>query len=162
MTAHEYKHYTLIGTGVRSLADTYVFLRRYNSSLDWSYINSELEKLGISGFERSNRELAMKVFSMEQLTEAERQELDYYVTSGVYGSNENLIENGIKYRSGGSKARYILYRIFPPVSYVERVVPWAGKSRLLIPFAYIYRMFRGMTTGRKAVSKEIKHIRHGK
>lgn len=57
MLAHEYKHFTG-GTGVRSLVDTYIFLRRFSKSLDWDYLGEELEKLGITDFERSNRELA--------------------------------------------------------------------------------------------------------
>lgn len=34
MIAHEYKHFTIGGTGVRSLVDTYIFLRKFGSSLD--------------------------------------------------------------------------------------------------------------------------------
>ena len=159
MIAHEYKHYTRVGTGVRSLLDTYVFLKRVNSSLDWDYVNAELDKLGISEFERSNRELAMNVFSMQKLSDDDKKELDYYVMSEAYGTNDNLIDNAIRFRGDGSKVKYLLYRFFPPVSYIERVVPWAGKSKLLLPFAYIYRMFRCLTVSRKSVSEELKHIR---
>ena len=159
MIAHEYKHYTFVGTGVRSLVDTYVFLRKFSSSLDWEYINAELEKLGVADFERSNRELALKVFSMKQLTKEDRKELEYYVMSGTYGKKENRVENGIKFRGNGSKAKYILYRFFPPVSYVERVVPWVKKSRLLIPAAYAYRFFRLATTSRESAAKELRKLK---
>ena len=91
MIAHEYKHYTFVGTGVRSLVDTYVFLRKFSSSLDWEYINAELAKLGVADFERSNRELALKVFSMKQLTKEDRKELEYYAMSGTYGKKENRV-----------------------------------------------------------------------
>ena len=159
MIAHEYKHYTRVGTGVRSLVDTYVFMRKWGDSLDWEYLNAELKKLGIAEFERSSRELAEKVFSMKPLTAEEKKELDYYVMSGVYGTADNLIENGIKFRGSGSKARYLLYRFFPPVSFIERVVPWAGKSRLLLPAAYVYRLFRGLTTSRKSAAEEFRQLK---
>ena len=38
MLAHEYKHFTDGGTGVRSLVDTYVFLNIYADLLDWDYL----------------------------------------------------------------------------------------------------------------------------
>lgn len=162
MLAHEYKHYTLSGTGVRSLADTYVFLRKYNDSLDWNYLNKELNNLGIADFESNNRELSIKIFSMKQLTEENKELLDYYIMSGTYGSSENIIKNGIKYRGNGSKSGYIWYRLFPPLKSLEVSVPWVKKSKLLIPAAYIFRFFRGATSRRKAVTKEFKQLRKEK
>ena len=160
--AHEYKHFKCGGTGVRSLVDTYVYLRKFSDSLDWNYINEELEKLGIADFERDNRELAMKLLSMQQLTDEDKKLLDYYIMSGTYGSVENYVKNGIELHGGGSKLKYYWYRFFPPISFVRASVPWAKKSKLLIPAAYIYRFFRGATSSRKAVTKEFKQLRKEK
>ena len=91
MTAHEYKHFTGFGTGVRSLVDTYIFLRKFNDKLDWHYINTELKKLGISDFERQNRELAIKVFSMKKLEREDRKLLCDYAVSGAYGIKEIVL-----------------------------------------------------------------------
>ncbi|MBO7474066.1 MAG: nucleotidyltransferase family protein [Ruminococcus sp.] len=158
MLAHEYKHYAFGGTGVRSLVDTYIFLRKFGNSLNWKYIHTELDKIGISDFERSNRELAVKVFSMKQLTLEDKKLLDYYVMSGTYGTRENVVENGIRSRGNGSKLRYFIHRIFPPVKYLKGSVPWVKKSKLLIPAAYIYRFFRGATINRTAVSDEFRQL----
>ncbi|MBQ3413161.1 MAG: nucleotidyltransferase family protein [Oscillospiraceae bacterium] len=57
MIAHEYKHYTNSGTGIRSLLDVYVFLRKHEDDLDKNYIDSELKKLGLEIFENDNRDL---------------------------------------------------------------------------------------------------------
>ena len=158
MMAHEYKHFSGGGTGVRSLVDTYVFLRKFKNSLDWDYLNAELEKIGIADFERSNRELAIKVFTLKQLTLEDKRLLDYYVMSETYGNIDNLVKNGVKYRGKGSKLRYLLYRFFPPISFLEVSVPWVKKSKMLIPAAYIYRFFRGATVNRKKVSSEFKQL----
>lgn len=158
MLAHEYKHFTLGGTGVRSLVDTYVFLKKFGNSLDWKYIKSELEKLDILDFERNNRELAIKVFSMKQLDIEDKKLLDYYVMSGTYGNRKNSIDNMIKYKAYDSKSKYFLYRFFPPISFLEASVPWVNKSKLLIPVAYIYRFFRGATKHRKSVANEFKYL----
>lgn len=50
MIAHEYKHYSTGGTGLRSLIDTYVYLR--TTDLDMAYVTAEMEKLGITDFEQ--------------------------------------------------------------------------------------------------------------
>lgn len=47
MIAHEYKHYSGGGTGLRSLLDTYVYCLKKGKTLDWDYISGEIEKLGI-------------------------------------------------------------------------------------------------------------------
>lgn len=142
MTAHEYKHFTNAGTGVRSLVDTYIFLRKFNSKLDWHYIKAELKKLGIADFERRNRELAIKVFSMKQLTIEDKRLLCCYVMSGAYGNKEIRMENAVKYRGNGSKVGYMKYRLLPSVGYLELSVPWVKKSRSLIPAAVVYRYLR--------------------
>jgi len=158
MMAHEYKHFSGGGTGVRSLVDTYVFLRKFKNSLDWDYLSTELEKNGIADFERNNRELAIRVFSMQSLSLEDKKLLDYYVMSETYGNIDNLVKNGVKYRGKGSKLRYLVYRFFPPISFLEGSVPWVKKSKMLIPAAYIYRFFRGATVNRKKVSNEFKQL----
>lgn len=52
MIVHEYKHYSIGGTGLRSLLDCFVYLREKGDKLNWDYINSELTKLGISDYEK--------------------------------------------------------------------------------------------------------------
>ncbi|SEL28082.1 Uncharacterised nucleotidyltransferase [Ruminococcus sp. YRD2003] len=158
MMAHEYKHFSGGGTGVRSLVDTYIFLRKFKDSLDWDYLNAELDKLGIADFERNNRELAIRVFSMQPLSFEDKKLLDYYVMSETYGNIDNLVKNGVKNRGNGSKLRYLLYRFFPPISFLEGSVPWVKKSKLLIPAAYLYRFFRGATVNRKKVGNEFKQL----
>ena len=108
--------------------------------------------------EAVNRELAMKVFSLKALTIEDKKLLDYYVMSGTYGNIENALKNSIKYRGKGSKLGYMLYRLFPPMSFLEVSVPWVKKSKLLIPPAYIYRFYRCVTSSKKDVKREVKQL----
>ena len=158
MLAHEYKHFILGGTGVRSLADTYVFLRRYYDTLNWEYIRAELEKLDITDYECRNRELAFKVMERKKLTDEEKKLLNYYIFSGSYGTVQNHVENAFKRHSQGSKMRYMLYRIFPPREFLECAVPWAKKSKLLLPAAWIFRLLKGMISGRDKVLADLDYI----
>ena len=57
ITSHEYKHYSVGGTGLRSLLDIYVFLRKFEGKLNFDYVLREIEKLELSEFEEKNRTL---------------------------------------------------------------------------------------------------------
>ena len=65
VTAHAEKHHEGAGTGVRTLADVYVMLRAFEGA-DRKYIQEQLDKLGISEFERKVRFLAKKLLSDPQ------------------------------------------------------------------------------------------------
>ena len=160
MIAHEYKHYSSGGTGIRSLLDTYVYLNRKGEALDWPYVTCELKKLGIAGFEAQNRSLALHLFGGETLTGADGKMLDYMCFSGTYGKVSNRVKNRIaKYGDGPfGKLRYVLSRIFLPMKVVRDYFPLFGKYPILLPFLPIYRLFRGLTSGRGRMRVELKEL----
>ncbi|MBR5088980.1 MAG: nucleotidyltransferase family protein [Ruminiclostridium sp.] len=163
-TAHEHKHYSGGGTGLRSLIDTYVYLK--NTTLDMSYIAAETEKLGIADFEVENRTLAQHIFSGGELTEAEQQMLDYILSSGTYGTISHHVENNIR-KSKHGKLGYALGRFFVPVSKKnKRYAGFAGsypffyKHKILLPLLPFYRTFRAMKNGKfRSEAKAIKNAK---
>ena len=156
MIVHEYKHFTDGGTGVRSLLDVYVFMRRFGDGLDRCYLDAEFSKLGIADFERENRRLAGKVFGMEKLTAEEEKQLDYYVTSGVYGNVENAVRNRMS--GQGSRFRYVISRIFLPMEQIRSGYPFFYRHKLLIPLLWIRRIFRILFRAPKRLAAELKAI----
>lgn len=156
MIAHEYKHFTEGGTGVRSLLDIYIFQRREGNSIDRRYIDAELAKLGITEFERNSSELAMKLFSMRPLTHEDKKLLDFFVMSGTYGNFENHVASHIERNGNNSKLKYIWYRIFPPVEYYRDWYNFAYRHKILLPAAWVFRILRGLTVRRKKLTDEIK------
>lgn len=159
--SHEYKHFSNGGTGVRSLADTYVMLKKFGDTLDRKYLTTELDKLGIADFELKNRELALKLFDRKKLTDEDKKLLNYFIFSESYGNLQNSFNNDIK-RHGGSKLRYVFCRIFPPYDYLQVTVPWAKKSKLLIPAAYIYRIFRAPFINSSKIKAELRLMKNKK
>ena len=161
ITAHERKHYETYGTGLRSLVDTYIFLKRFSASLDWGYIHEECRKLGIADFERRNRELALKVFSDGVMNNSEREMLKYIILSGVYGVTENMIQNELK-KYG--KCKYFFYRIFIPMSAVETRYPFFARHKILLPFLPVYRLVKRIYLSRwqffVKLKEEAKRLSH--
>ena len=157
LTVHEYKHFSKGGTGLRSLVDTYVFLNHYSDKLDMEYIRKELEKLNIADFEQKRRNLAMKVFSGNQLDADEKQLLDYYIFSGTYGTTENTVNNSVD-KTLTSKIKYLCRRLFPTLPEIRASYPFFYKHKILIPFLFIYRIGLMLTKSRKRVLSEIKTL----
>ena len=127
-----------------------MYLNAKEDSLDMSYIERECEKLGIAEFEKQGRELCKKVFSKElaqrNLTEEEKNMLDYYLTSGVYGFMERRMENRFgkfKEETGStSKLRYAFKRIFPDMDTYRVFYPFFYKHKWLLPVGWAYRLVR--------------------
>lgn len=165
MIAHEYKHYNMGGTGLRSLLDTYVFLQK--NELDMAYVKAELEKLGIRDYEKKSRSLSNKLFSYfdEELTKEDQQMLEYIISSGTYGSLVHQIENTI-HETGKGKLQYIVRRFFEPFSkddphrkHYRRKYATFFKHPILLPFLPFYRLFKALRTDPKRIRSEANALR---
>ncbi len=165
MIAHEYKHYSAGGTGIRSLLDTYVYLTVQKPDMD--YVASEVRKLGLEDFEALNRSLAMKLFgtgTAAELTEDEEDMLDIMLTSGTYGMAERSIGKRMRKITGKQgevtgavKRKYYLKRLFPDQEELLRWYPLA-KYKVLIPFIIIFRTVRALLIKRKKIRSEIRIV----
>ena len=167
ITAHEYKHFSGGGTGIRSLMDIYLYLSK--ESLNMEYVAGELEKLGIADFEKQNRSLALHLFGGEKLSEEEERMLRYILGSGAYGTIENRIDHQIR-KQGGSKIAYAWKRFGVPFSnknpyyktYAGRY-PFFYKHKIFLPLLPVYRLFRSFGNGRfKAEMRAIKRAKNTK
>lgn len=166
-TAHEFKHYNLGGTGLRSLIDKYVYLKQYNSLLDMDYIDYELSKMQLFEYELDSRELALHLFEFKDLNDNEKKILDYYIFSGTYGNIENTVNNELKKLGGGNVARvkYLFDRFLVPIresnpkyQIYKSEYPLFYKYKLILPLLPFYRLFRSLHKNRKGIFTEIKTL----
>lgn len=165
MIAHEYKHFISCGTGLRSLLDTYVYINKEN--LNMEYVLSEAEKLGISNYEKTNRELSMKLFSGNTLTDDEEVMFNYIVSSGVYGNFQNYLEH--RFSKDGGKKAYLLNRILgptnekdPKISNFKKRYAIFYKYPILLPFLPIYRLIKALKNHPHKLISEIKAVKRQK
>ena len=159
MTAHEYKHYSAGGTGLRSLLDIYIFMKKFGDTLDMEYIKGELKKLGIEEFELQSRNLAMNLFGSNKLTDKDYSMFEYIVFSGTYGNRKNIITNKIK-RTGSkgiaAKTKYLWGRLFPPIETLKISYPVFYKYKILLVFLPFYRFTKIFTVSKSKVKNELK------
>ena len=164
LIAHMYKHYSNRGTGLRSLADTFVFLNKFADVLDREYVDAELEKLELSDFERKVSSLSRKVFTNTPLTEKEEKTLDHFIFSSVYGDPETAETN--KYLramdhdvSDKSKKKYFRSRVFLSGEKLKQNYPFVNKHRVLYPALVVYRPIKGLIMRPKSIFGEYRKVK---
>ncbi len=159
LTAHEYKHFCEGGIGIRSLVDAYVFMKKFQDTLDWNYLEAELAKLNLVEYEQRRRILAKKLFLHEILTEEEQKMLNYYVDSNTYGILEHKVENNLKKIGKGSKAKYLFYRFFLPMEQVKNYWNFFYRHKWLLPVLWIYRPIYGLFCKRDKIRLELDYLK---
>lgn len=145
LIAHAHIHYISAGTGLRTLVDLHVFLKRYENRLDFTTIHGELEALGMAEFEAEARALSQKLFAPQTLSEKERSVLDYYIFSGTHGNYTQFLQNRMDH--GGvdgsvkSKLRYLGSRFAVPARDI-RQHPFYSKHPRMVWLMQLSRPFR--------------------
>ena len=164
LTAHEYKHYSTEGTGLRSLLDIYVYLQKV--TLDMDYVTAEAEKISIAEFEAANRSLALQLFSGGALTETNKEMLNYILDSGANGTWNHRVQNRLSI-SGHGKIHYVLKRFAEPLDRKSPIYeelshefPFFYKYKVLLPCLMVYRVFLRMKEGK--LKKELKSLKNAK
>lgn len=161
MIAHEFKHFSKGGTGLRSILDTYVFMKKFENSLDIKYIENMLKKFGISDFEKSIREVAADLFGKNQLDIKNNEMFEYIAFSGVHGTTSNIVINKIKALDNDvmyGKFKYIWSRIFLTPAQIKESYPYFYRHKILLPLLPFHRLKRLLTTSYKRINGEVKTL----
>lgn len=172
ITAHAYKHFAGGGTGLRSLMDCYVFCQKKRNTLDWHYISTELDVLGLAEFEQMCRELAFCLFSepnpdfMDEFTGKQKEALSYFIGSGTYGTMKHDVRNKLHALQQGenevstkTKLRYLWRRLIPGMAWFQTNAPFCYRHKWAIPFYLIYRVLRGLIFRSRKIRKELQTVR---
>lgn len=164
LIAHTYKHYRSSGTGLRSLADIYIFLKTNGNKLNTEYIDAELSKLRLNDFEKKIKSLSNKIFTNAFLDEADEEMLCFFVFSSVYGDAEKLEYNNkakvLEYDdSKKSKKEYFKNRFFIKGEVLAKNYPFVYKHKILYPSLLVFRLLKGLICHPKELRKEYKDIK---
>lgn len=153
--AHAYRHYAREGTGLRTLTDCALILRRWEASMDRDYIEGELGTLGLRDFAHTLCALSHKLFDRPtdgdspELTAAEQSMLEEVLSSGVYGTWEQKVDKALRRLQPeggeirpGTKLRYVLGRLFPDSRRMRSYNAFVQKHPWSLPFVYVYRIVK--------------------
>ena len=169
--AHFAKHYNLMGSGIRSVMDIYIYLKKYGNALNRQYVRKELKKLDIYDFCIKMEKLSLIWFSAStpkpDIDPKELQELERNIfLSGVYGSLEfSRFKKMTSVQAGKKKwqgLKYFWHRIFVTRQHLTYSYPILKKYPLLLPFFGIYRIFYVLRHRRETIKRELELFRLSK
>lgn len=164
--AHLKKHLEFLGSGIRPLMDTVIFLEKYESRFDNDYLDRELKKLELEEFRKDIENLSRQLFQGKRQAISEKEnenrkklKLELFV-SGVYGDWSSLLVRRLwssaESRSMKDRVKYVWERIFMKRTDMEYSYPVLKKHPGLLPFCWIYRIFYILLFKRNAIQKEWK------
>ena len=152
--AHAYKHFSRAGCGVRFIADEWVLLGHFGDELSGSYLEGELEKLGLAKFDRLVRDMAQAVFGGEgeapRLTDDQQRLWFYLLGCGTYGTTENRVAHRLQElaeegkSAGEARAEYLGSRFLPSYTWCCRYYPVLRGRKWLYPGFLVFRALRGV------------------
>ena len=167
LVSHIAKHYRYGGTGIRSLLDLYVYEKAL-PSLDFDYINGELEKIGLLIFCNKIRKIAFDWYSGSFGGEFDLM-AEYIVSGGVYGIEGTSMQNSfildnIDENINSKKIKSVFAVIFPGYNEMKIRYPVLENKKILLPLFWIVRFFDTLihnpknAKGRFDASKKIMNI----
>lgn len=169
MLTHIAKHVTGSGAGVRMYLDMAVFVRHFGASLDWDFVQRELEKLRFSEFANIVLRFTQKYFGVNSpipLKAAEQDVLDTFLEftmdGGVFGhAGRDSGTISLKQHSRGkahiSRAGAVVKRLFPAAKTIESRYTYLQDKPWLLPAAWIHRLVKTKDTWRQH-TEEVQNI----
>jgi len=155
LMAHAKKHFSSGGTGLRILFDTYVYVRERADAMDWGYVTGELLKLGLTEFEGTCRDVAVRLIDGGELLPEDLEMLRYLADSGAYGTTGHRIANEIARRG---RLGYFFHRVFMPYETMKTLYPVLDRVPILLPACWVLRLGKGALVKREKVSAELKAL----
>jgi hypothetical protein len=113
-------------------------------------------KLELTEFEAACYGLTQKLLAGENSpwTEAEEKMFSYMIRCGTFGDEKIGFENRILKQmekehvdAKTAKKQLFLGRLFPDIHYYEKRVPFVARHKILIPFYWVFRLFRRLFSG---------------
>lgn len=160
LIGHMAKHFRGGGTGVRSIMDIYEYRKAYGDTLDQTYLDKELDKLGLRGFAHAAEELAQSWFS--QNPDVDRNSHPkmalHILSAGTYGRMDVGVSSAIS-ENDLSKKRYLLQRFFPNLTFMQMQYRILEKLPFLLPVFWVVRGFRSIFLRTDKFKNELHSIR---
>lgn len=150
LVTHLAKHVKYKGAGIRNLCDIYLFMK--NNKINYEIVKNELEKKGLTTFFETLVKLIELVFDYKDeklksdaLKEDALELLSFMLRYGVYGaqSENNVFVNSQLKKSITLREKIIIVfsKFFPGSKKLSDKYMYAKKCVLLLPFAWIHRLF---------------------
>lgn len=154
MLTHIAKHVTGSGAGIRMYLDVAAFVQHYAHTLDWDYVQGELQTLVLSDFANAVLTLVQEGLGVPSpvplqpvVAEVREQFLEFTMNGGIFGKNaQDSGTNSLKKesRSSGeiSRAGTIAKRLLPSAQSIQDRYTYLQEKPWLLPVAWVHRLVK--------------------
>lgn len=153
---HLVEHFKQGGVGIRFIMDVWVY---NNIRMNREYLKNELEKLHLYDFYITISQIAEYWFGNGESTELLEKLGEFICSSGIFGNRENVSAMAVS--ENGGKLMTFIKSCFPNYKAMVSLYPWLEKCPILLPIAWIIRIFRGLTKKKNNVRVQLKNIKDG-
>lgn len=150
---HLADHFVSGGVGARFLLDVWVNRYLRKPPMDRTFVESELERIGLLEFACKIEDLADVWFGNGPMTPLLEELGEYILTSGSYGTTDRAILNAVSLSPGRNRMSALLKKAFYPKADLEDRFPWCKGKTWLLPVAWCCRAFKAVTTNGKIIIK---------
>ncbi len=157
LLSHIAKHIYGSGAGIRMYLDLAFYIRKLGSTMDWTWILAELQKLELNQFFHLTMDALRRWFGVELPIEVPETEDDLFELFTEFTMESDVF--GYTGRSHGEqevrKAENVRHRalrktLFPSVHVLKARYTYLQKCPYLLPIAWVDRLFRNIgSVGRK-------------
>ena len=163
---HLIKHLRTRGAGIRNFADIVLILEK--TELDWEYILNELHELKAEKLFYGLLNAAEKYFDYKSPLEIPDVEseyidrlMDYMLTVGVYGEMENeyILDAREAEKNRAGQIKNYFNKMFPSASYMAENYAYVKKCPVLLPVAWIHRIYKVVFRDGKSVGNNIQSMK---
>lgn len=164
--AHAKRHFSEAGSGLRTLADVYLYRKKV--PMDEEYLVRNMKALELAEFADSLESLSKTLFasdtefSLFALKEDEQAMLEEMIGMGTYGTStvgiQKRFERYTNETDSHKRLKYFKKRLFPDIEPYRKRYPTLYRHKILHPLFYVYRPINSLVKNGKNIRKEIKIV----
>lgn len=176
---HFIKHFVRSGAGVRHIMDMLLYMKKYNSQIDWDRFNKLMSELHYDKLIDTAKAVGVKYwgFSFDDVGVIDNVTLENFITDielgGVFGGDDavrketyaqftkkrkNLSESEYKKYSLSNMDKTFLQKIFPSKDYMKKGYGMKKDNIFYLLSAHLRRMFtiiKNIVTGKREFSQYV-------
>lgn len=145
---HFYRHFTSSGVGIRQLLDILMYDRSYHKEINWLIVESIIEEMSADKLYADILEVGRKYLGFQLETKLKGYDinvlLEDMMITGCFGNStrDQALSSNITATAINHGTPSILKTVFPKSSTLTRGYPILYKRPYLLPFVWIFRLFK--------------------
>lgn len=144
------------GPGIRYILDLWVYRHRHSPQPDWDLVWDKLKEDRIDQAAKNLMDLSEYLFGTGEASPVIDELAEYVLAAGLHG--DPIRGAASEMARSGSKSKAICKQVFRSRTEFENRYPWVKKCPLLLPVAWIVRLFSSFRKNRSHIKSWLKNI----